>query len=128
MYSQDYDERSVPEYICDVAVGGPNPGGKYMFIRWSGRLDPYIKNWEIWKCPSAQVEGYWGNYGMHYGWSSWITRYSWDPATRRCYNQGGVPLSYIANLADVGVFADTLDCPYPGNANNYWGWAPPGYT
>jgi len=117
MYAQDYDDRSVPEYICP-------PGGKNQFIRWSGRLDPYIKNDQIWKCPSAPEDGYWGNIGMMYGWSSWTTRF----VGGTCYAVGGLPLAYLANPAEVGVFADTNNCPYPGNANNYWGWRPPGYN
>jgi prepilin-type N-terminal cleavage/methylation domain-containing protein/prepilin-type processing-associated H-X9-DG protein len=109
MYAQDYDERSVPEYICP-------PGGLNQFIRWSGRLDPYLKNTEIWLCPSAKLEtpGGYGNYGMMYGWSSWTSSAS---GVSGCYSQGGVPLSFISNPADVGVFGDTNACPYPGNAN-----------
>lgn len=117
MYAQDYDERMVPEYVCP-------PGGKEQFIRWSGRLDPYIKNSQIWTCPS-DVDTNYGTYGMFYGWSSWMTTISGGGS---CYNQGGVPINKISNPADIGVIADTMDCYYPGNANNYWGWRPAGYV
>jgi prepilin-type processing-associated H-X9-DG protein len=114
MYASDYDERSVPELIC-IPGGAPE---RKNYIRWSGRLDPYIKNDQIWQCPSDPVDGWWGNYGMHYGWSSWGTT---NPPG--CYNSGGTAIGKIQNPADIGVFGDTANCPYPGNANTpFWGW------
>ena len=51
MYSQDYDEQIVPAYLynmpssCDL---------------WNERLDPYIKNLQVFRCPSegSQALGY----------------------------------------------------------------------
>jgi prepilin-type N-terminal cleavage/methylation domain-containing protein/prepilin-type processing-associated H-X9-DG protein len=120
MYSQDYDERSVPEYMCSTS--GYPPGGKAYFIRWSDRLDPYMKNSQIWQCPSDPIDQDWGKIGMYYGWSSF-------GATNGCYNSGGAAIGRIQNPSEIGVFADTDNCPYPGNENtSIWGWQPPGYT
>ncbi len=44
MYTSDYDEVYVPAY------------------EWKGRLDPYMKNHEMWKCPSRrQLIWYYGH-------------------------------------------------------------------
>jgi prepilin-type N-terminal cleavage/methylation domain-containing protein/prepilin-type processing-associated H-X9-DG protein len=128
MYSQDYDEKSVPEYVCYPGVPGTS---KSRFIRWSNRLDPYIKNTMIWQCPSDpdpadsyNDANFVGNYGMDYQWSSFGVG---NPPG--CYNAGGAAIGKVQNPADVGVFADTADCYYPGNANTtMYGWKPPGYN
>jgi prepilin-type N-terminal cleavage/methylation domain-containing protein/prepilin-type processing-associated H-X9-DG protein len=43
MYAQDYDETMVP-----FAVGAP-----FFSTMFSALLDPYIKNQQVWRCPSA---------------------------------------------------------------------------
>ena len=42
-YAQDYDEGTVP-YAC---------GGYY----YGTLLDPYVKNWQLWVCPSRKMMG-----------------------------------------------------------------------
>ena len=47
-YTQDYDERFPTEY--------PRPPGMTEGVRWIVMLDPYIKNRQIWVCPSWQQQ------------------------------------------------------------------------
>ena len=42
-YAQDYDERLVTYYTRDAANNR---------IYWMAQIDPYLKNDQIWKCPS----------------------------------------------------------------------------
>jgi len=45
MYSNDWDEYTVPDWL------GPQGGPLYT---WYDLLQPYIKNWDIYKCPSRR--------------------------------------------------------------------------
>jgi prepilin-type N-terminal cleavage/methylation domain-containing protein/prepilin-type processing-associated H-X9-DG protein len=49
MYAQDYDEAIVPYFITYPSTTG-GFGSNVMFTRL---LDPYIKNMNVWTCPSA---------------------------------------------------------------------------
>ena len=122
MYINDYDERFPPEYICDRRAGGPNKGGYWEFLLPSGRLDPYIKNLQVYVCPSASLWTIapprtrrisWGGYGVNY-WTSALTR-RWIGGY--CYNQGGIPVAKVQRPAEAGYMCDAYNCPYPGNAN-----------
>ncbi len=74
MYLQDYDEMYPPNYRVDV----PNvyASAPYAYDLALGKsdsaLDPYIKNWQIWICPSAnKVEDSWGKRGS-YGFNMYL--------------------------------------------------------
>lgn len=76
MYSQDYDERLIPSWLClngtDVTAGGcnndlPTPGAGRLWT-WTTLVQPYVKNWQIILCPSAK-DG-WGP-----GWPGGPTEY-----------------------------------------------------
>jgi prepilin-type N-terminal cleavage/methylation domain-containing protein len=61
MYAQDYDER-LPAGSRTTAIGA---------IRWGGQIQPYVKNLQIFTCPSANqftyggVSGPTGGYGYN---------------------------------------------------------------
>jgi prepilin-type N-terminal cleavage/methylation domain-containing protein/prepilin-type processing-associated H-X9-DG protein len=56
MYLQDYDERMIFNHT------GANVGGRWH--EWWTNLQPYCKNWQLFKCPSSSVNIYNGvNYG-----------------------------------------------------------------
>lgn len=58
-YAQDYDER-LPwhcRYIPGAADGAGND--------WTGQITPYIKNVQVFACPSAGRTGYCGGYGYN---------------------------------------------------------------
>src|SRR5213593_451726 len=48
MYSQDYDETKPPCFIWDY------PGGKANQYTWRGLVAPYVKNRDIFICPSTR--------------------------------------------------------------------------
>lgn len=65
MYAQDYDEQfpcSGPGTGVNTATttnmyGGTSPGGDWLEIRfWSGMIMPYVKNTQVFFCPSGTNE------------------------------------------------------------------------
>ena len=49
MYSQDYDETLVPG-----CTGSFNNARNVSYVHFDTLLHPYIKNWDVWSCPSAE--------------------------------------------------------------------------
>jgi len=112
MYAQDYDERwfasgQLPDHnpngaLCDPpGAGARGPDGTNIVRMMGGGLSffcqPYIKNEQIFTCPSDAGENYWGRNSTGWGWStcSW-----WGKPTayhyRHVFDCGG-----IFNVADV---------------------------
>ncbi|PIU94616.1 MAG: hypothetical protein CO096_30280 [Armatimonadetes bacterium CG_4_9_14_3_um_filter_66_14] len=103
MYTQDYDEM-----LCKVFQYMPQPDAT--MLAWTADLlDPYAKNWQVWRCPSDTIRNYtemrppagpnplvWS-----YGRCSWLAT-----------NSGGAAAA-IANvsraLADVQDPSGTID-------------------
>src|SRR5882724_7952922 len=48
MYVQDYDE-TYPQCVDQAVSLNSDP---YTFLLWSHRVYPYVKNAQVWKCPS----------------------------------------------------------------------------
>jgi prepilin-type N-terminal cleavage/methylation domain-containing protein/prepilin-type processing-associated H-X9-DG protein len=91
MYVQDYDEQFNPDwYFCSTGTDcNPllsEPGGNAnisgyarQMVFWPSLLQPYIKNWDVLKCPSANpaawtkylagsmAAGDWGSTGVGFG-------------------------------------------------------------
>ena len=64
MYVQDYDERLPTQHPDNWPVGGPK--GSWLtnpLPNWIGLLWPYLKNWQMLRCPSAPSSGWGGVYG-----------------------------------------------------------------
>ncbi|MBP8955371.1 MAG: DUF1559 domain-containing protein [Armatimonadetes bacterium] len=117
MYSQDYDEMIMPGYMCSRANGS--------FGWWyeaNGRIQPYVKNIQLIKCPSDPTANF--GYGINYN------LYNGGPNPGDgCYSAGGRAMSKITKPAEVGSFADSyLNCSYPGNRRGHWGTDPAGAT
>ena len=51
MYSSDYDERFAGECSC----GGGNPCAHTDYTCWRDRMYPYVKNLQIYECPSSDA-------------------------------------------------------------------------
>lgn len=73
-YTQDYDERLVPNYIV-VDSGMPSsqyPLGVWStgFWYWPQILEPYHKSKQVFVCPSSSIQSkdtpYYGQYGINY--------------------------------------------------------------
>jgi prepilin-type N-terminal cleavage/methylation domain-containing protein/prepilin-type processing-associated H-X9-DG protein len=107
MYLQDYDEVMAPYKVRNTAPSG------FAEQWWPKLIEPYIKNWQIYRCPSApDVLSIWGsgpfawwanqmrwpNIGYNYlGLSTW-----WD-----CVDTIGVSLASVARPASTVSFADS---------------------
>ena len=70
MYTQDYDE-TYPRWYSDMGAGNipTDPlgsswpaGGRYS---WQNQIYPYMKNAQIWTCPSNTANNLWNQYFMH---------------------------------------------------------------
>ncbi len=91
MYAQDYDEL-LPRWYYDMGAGnGPTDqlgsawaaGGRYA---WQNLLNPYIKNTQLWICPSNSAAGYWSCYFF---------------SQRHLGEQGGLALATITQPASI---------------------------
>jgi prepilin-type N-terminal cleavage/methylation domain-containing protein/prepilin-type processing-associated H-X9-DG protein len=82
-YFQDYDE-------CVLHYRHELPGNTN--ISWRHMVDPYVKNSQIWTCPSANTEQ---GYGWNYQYLGWP-------------GQGGTSGSAASSLAQVTEPAETV--------------------
>jgi len=119
MYAQDWDE-TLPFWRtpCHGDANYP-PGGLY----WTEQIYPYVKNWDIFKCPSAaQTNGEWmancypgqrgvpprpqNNIVCNYGFNEIIenTDGGWPP---NCGRIGGARLATFAAPSETVVIADS---------------------
>ncbi len=74
MYAQDYDEMLVYHYLGPIAGTVTYPGGAASSgLMWYFNIYPYVKNIQIFSCPSDSYK--WnGNYtgGIKYGYSRYL--------------------------------------------------------
>jgi len=100
MYAQDYDDSlygHIQGWRGDPVYGASGPPG---YIRWPDQVFPYVKNEQLFVCPSNPSYGFVANtrdayfgYGMNY----WQTYYYY-------YSTG--TLAYTVKPADTIWFAD----------------------
>jgi len=124
MYLQDYDETMVPMWTGGHQGTPGAYGGNYML--WPFLLNPYIKSWQIFKCPSAaDPGGVWGG-----GPNAWQGNWQWDASIgyyyldlgqwNNCTDTAGLGLSTVTSASFTILFVDsalqqTTD-KYPTNA------------
>jgi len=107
MYLQDYDEVMVITMAQNTAPSGFTPQW------WSKLMEPYIKNWQIFRCPSSpDGRGIWGTGGFAW-WANW-SRFGtvgynylglstwWD-----CFDSQGVALAAVDRPASTVSFVDS---------------------
>jgi prepilin-type N-terminal cleavage/methylation domain-containing protein/prepilin-type processing-associated H-X9-DG protein len=85
-YAQDYDEvtptqrvyGAVTDWNNQFAWGAANgvPGGPYYWL-WAHRIQPYVKNWSVYVCPSSDPTE-----APIYYWDDWTCM-----ATASCWSQ-----------------------------------------
>jgi len=96
MYADDYDERiPLQSYTAGSSVTWPG-GGTSTYVRWHLLIHPYIKNIQLFNCPSSLTK--WdGNYtqAMNYGINTYLP-----------YNQ--VSLAQIEEPAETLLLADAV--------------------
>jgi prepilin-type processing-associated H-X9-DG protein len=114
MYIQDYDETALPGRI---SYGGAFPND---YRIWPELAQPYIKNWQVARCPSAAEDpfGIWNgsqqNIKWWYNWMSYPAYgYNWNylTPTPTCnpWRPGGDPtgIAAINKPAETVLFTDT---------------------
>src|SRR5579871_1790353 len=110
MYTQDYDER-LPLAATATATG---------FLNWHHFVDPYVKNKQIWVCPSTDlpIKNIFGDLVCHYGFNSYYLNEGVDPKNVFTLNNApGVTLGAVAEPAKTVLLADTrgIDGLLPAN-------------
>ena len=97
-YCQDYDEKFPSDYLVTgvVVVGGAN--------QWRYLLYPYIKNWQIFRCPSGQ-----GNYDFS------------SPSAQLCGNYGINGSVYTAAGCSLGSIQAPARVYFIGDSIHWYG-------
>jgi len=132
MYLEDYDESMVPMWTGGHygAVGGYQYTDQYghtdYALLWPNLLQPYIKNWQIYHCPSsADPGGVWGS-----GPNAWVGNWQWDSNVgynyldlgqwNACADTAGLILANVTTPAFNILFVDDAfqngSNAYPSNA------------
>jgi len=111
MYAQDFDER------LPLAATAPTPT---TFLNWHHLVDPYVKNKQIWVCPSANlpIKNIYGDLVCHYGFNAYYLNEGVDPANIYTLNNApGVTLAAIGQPAQCTLLVDTrgIDGKQPAN-------------
>jgi len=106
MYCQDWDERFPPAWLCDPHYAT----GRGSFVAWFPALGPYVKNQQVFECPSTNGDKY-SEIFMGYWWIP----PDWRGTIRHSYGynmytgidgncvlvRGGRSLASIPNPADI---------------------------
>ena len=114
MYAQDYDER-----FCDLLTGR-DTGDPLMYVTWYENLQPYIKNMQVFKCPSegGQAIGYGGvREVLGYAGSIAYNAADWGPYPDP--EQPGYGMS-IAEMTKPAENALIVDCTNYTCNRAYW--------
>lgn len=130
MYIQDYDENMVPlwNYTPDPVLVAANCCGFGPYDYWPDLLNPYIKSWQIFKCPDASdPAGVWGA-GSNAWWGNWMqfTSIGYNYLELGdwvgCGGVAGVSLAGVDSPASTIAFTDSAiqgtNNPMPSNAQN----------
>ena len=110
MYTQDYDEQMMANPGSSGASWyQPGPAGSGTYLTWMELLDPYIKNTQVFICPSASksITDYLP--GDASG-ASIVSTYSWAPY---------VPFTYYQWYSGVVMFAGFPDPVSSDCSNDY---------
>jgi len=123
MYTSDWDEKMPPQWT--PCRGGDTEAGR---IPYFVRLQPYIKNWQIFSCPSApnfgcangSIPHHWVNHAISRGWCPRDFRlsYGYNEAIAN-YDQGNLNIATWHYPAQALICADSsglINCnPCQGN-------------
>jgi prepilin-type N-terminal cleavage/methylation domain-containing protein len=135
MYAQDYDE------CLPLAATATDTG----FLNWHHLVDPYVKNQQVWVCPSynGPIRDIYGNLVCHYGYNAFYLNLSVDPTNIYTLNNApGISLAGIAEPAKCALIVDNrgIDGKLPENHlstyvlppsqtdADYWGRPDPRHT
>src|SRR2546426_860314 len=106
MYGQDYDEKLFP-YRQDYPSGAtPGLVSRYKnYVFFNQLLNPYVKNWGVWKCPSNQTSlGATVNYDYGGQNSYGVNNYVFNPDRG---SLTGLTFNDLVASADTVIMVDT---------------------
>ena len=127
MYGQDYDERFP---LAASALSAT------MFLNWHNFVDPYVKNKQIWDCPSATLPllDSMGNPVCHYGFNSYYLNTTANGAALNpasiydLNNAPGVAQAAVSAPSHTVMMADTIGVTnVPANHSSTY-LLPPSHT
>ncbi len=108
MYTQDYDE-ILPQTGWQGPCTNPLNAGQASDIYWSGTYafplatSPYIKNWQIFSCPSDPYKGGWAKLGSY------------------CYEAQLVAVNMPGAYSGMSTVPGAMEKVFPlSYAGNYW--------
>ncbi len=115
MYGQDYDE-TLPAYRFQAGFWHPFHLGGWSYSAWAPMLEPYVRNWGVFACPSGnrnQLAGPATNrVQMNVAYNEYIQNWNngWAPIARLAAggnNGAGVAdVAVVAESAFTGIFHD----------------------
>lgn len=117
MYVQDYDELQVPFYTTDASLTN-----NYSTRLWWSMLYPYIKNGQVFHCPSKNASVIYSNAAAYVQQDNSVSFYP-NLDMDYCVNSAntGTALASVQQPADKVVVADHMRAnPQPGAGT--WGW------
>lgn len=98
MYAQDYDERIAPLY-------SQTPGFSEGYLHIPELLHPYVKNTQIWVCPSeANVGNWFADFGIRANYG-----YNQSQFEGRVDFRSNIAMAQIEDPAQTIVFIDDVD-------------------
>lgn len=105
IYAQDYDER-LPLAATSLST--------FVFLNWHDLLDPYVKNKQIWICPSSNLptRNTYGKTVCQYGWNSYYLNQGVVVTNIYTLNNApGISLAAIQQPAHTVMMADAKGFP-----------------
>ena len=126
MYAQDYDETCPGGLIyTPTSVPRPYAGGSGTYLFWMDMLYPYVKNKQVFVCPSYS---YTGGYFGGYGWNAGLG-YCLNHPTRSGPSYDGLKLAEIKYPAETWCIADAAAYQVQGDLTRaYHVNTPGGYS
>ncbi len=122
MYSQDYDEQVLPEWLnlTDGDVGSYNGQVRDWVRFWPERIQPYLKNYNITTCPDAPTDGgpNWPNDPQNHRVGGTLCENDMMSA----WDTGTVRLSQINSPAFSVHFADAGSVYDAGTTGGWQAW------
>jgi len=113
MYVQDYDEKFMAPNSYNAVAGSTANTHNNVWeageVPWVTQLDPYIKNFQVFKCPS------YGTYNIGYGYNPFL---QWSKRGEGYY-PAGASEGDVRNFAATVCLADVNSSPTTPTAGNF---------
>ena len=113
MYISDYDEKFMAPNCPNAAVGSTanthNNTAEASEVTWITQLDPYVKNFQIFKCPS------YSGFNIGYGYNPYL---QWSKRGEGQY-PAGAGEGDVRNFAGTVCIADVNSSPTVQQAGNF---------